>query len=112
MYNPSLYNIHAAPVNGLVDVDGIEGAKAYSLPPNSTSPPLFDRNKDNQVFWVKSTDSLGHYTLTQHSYQDEPLSETPAGELYVTKDYFDSQIAELKEALNGKRIVPTSEPEE
>ena len=112
MYNPSLYNIHQAPVNGLVDVDGIEGAKAYPLPPNSTSPALFDRNKDRQTFWVKSTDSLGHYTLTQHSYQDEPLDDVQVGELYVTKEYFDSQLAEIKEALNGKRIVPTSEPED
>lgn len=33
------------PVNGLVSVTGIDGAKAYQMPPNSTMP-LFDENDD------------------------------------------------------------------
>ena len=56
-YNANLYNPYysaysypqsayqpqsfAQPVNGLVSVTGIEGAKAYQLPPNSAMP-LFD----------------------------------------------------------------------
>lgn len=60
-YNPSLYDPYRAqqfqpaqfqpaqpmfqpvvqPVNGLIKVDGIEGAQMFQLPPNSVSPPLF-----------------------------------------------------------------------
>lgn len=40
----------------LIRVTGMEGAKAYQMPPNSVVP-LFDA--DNDIMYVKSTDGAG-----------------------------------------------------
>ena len=107
-YDPSLYNPYGLqmpqqPVNGLVSIDSIEGGEMYPLPPNSVSPPLFLNNEN--AFIVKRTDGGGAYSLKKYTFAEEELPGANE-ELYVTKEYFDSQIAEIKEAINGKRIVP------
>ena len=45
------------PVNGITKVNGRDSAMQYQLPPNSTSPALFD--KDGTCFYVVSTDGTG-----------------------------------------------------
>lgn len=87
------------PVNGLVSVTGIEGAKAYQLPPNSTMP-LFDANED--VFYVKSTDGAGFPTL--RSFRFEPCENQNVQEAqYVTKEELASMISELKTEMKGAK---------
>lgn len=61
------------PINGLVSVTGIEGAKAYQLPPNS-SMPLFD--KDNDILYVKTTDAAGYPTV--RAFRFSPLEQIEA----------------------------------
>ena len=82
------------PVNGLVSVTGIEGARAYQLPPNS-SMPLFDANED--VFYVKTTDAGGYPTIRRFTFRpDEPAQSAPAP-AYVTREEFDALAARVGE---------------
>ena len=84
---------------GLIQVTGLEGAKAYPLAPNSTAA-LFDGERD--IFYIKRTDAGGYPSL--QAYQFAPVHEatTPQPD-YVTRQEFE----ELKEALlNGKQSVP------
>ena len=87
------------PVHGLVRVTGIEGARAYQLPPNSDIP-LFDANED--VMYVKTTDGAGFPTI--RCFRFEPIDAMPPADTarFVTREEFDA----LKEAIeNGKQPV-------
>ncbi len=57
---------------GLNRVTGIEGARAFQVPPNSVVP-LFDDTQD--VFYIKTTDSGGFPTLK--GYRFSPIEDTP-----------------------------------
>ena len=48
-------------VHGFVYVTGIEGAKAFQMPPNSEMP-LFDSTTENRMF-IKTTDGAGFPTI-------------------------------------------------
>lgn len=83
---------------GLIRVTGVEGARAYPVPPNSTVP-LFDADRD--VLYVKSADAGGFPTIRAFTFA--PMQETPPQQPeYVTRREFD----ELKEMItNGKQPV-------
>lgn len=118
-YNPSLYNPYGQqsftwsqpvwqnmqqnpsnqPVNGLVSVTGIEGAKAYQLPPNS-SMPLFDQNND--ILYLKTTDSAGYPTIRTFSFKAiEQADQKPQPVDYVPRSEFDALAHDVK-MLVGK----------
>ena len=109
-YNPSLYNPYGTqpfgyqpqPINGLVSVTGLDGAKAYQLPPNS-SMPLFD--KDNDILYVKTTDGAGFPTV--RTFRFEPMEqEQPTHTDYVPRAEFEALVAKVaamtKEAPDAK----------
>ena len=123
-YNPSLYNPYGLQqfqptvstplsyqptyqppqsVNGLVRVESIEGAQMYQLPPNSVSPPLFLGSEN--AFFIKTTDGGGAATLKKYTFQEEAITNNNQGE-FVTREYFDQQMNNIMEAINGKRAVP------
>lgn len=122
-YNPAIYSPYAPqaivppqpivpmqpmaqqpqPSNGLVFIDGIEGAQMYPQAPDSVSQPLFLKSED--AFIVKTTDAGGAASLKKYSFTEIPLNDKNESELYVTKDYFDSQITELKETINDQRTA-------
>lgn len=54
----------------VIRVHGAEGAKAYSLPPNS-SVLLLDETQN--VVWLKMTDGAGYPTVT--GYEIKPLED-------------------------------------
>lgn len=92
------------PIDGLVRVTGMEGAKAYQLPPNSTMP-LFDGDED--IFYVKSTDGAGFPTV--RAFRFEPIQEQPAQNAdYVTRAEFAQFVQQIKEIVNGKQPVPAA----
>ena len=88
------------PVNGLVSVTGIDGARAYQLPPNS-SMPLFDADRD--VLYVKTTDAGGYPTI--RTFEFKPVDSARAEETrqggYVTRSEYDALVAKVEE-LAGK----------
>ena len=107
-YNPALYNPYGLqtqqvqPTNGLVWIDGIEGAQMNQMAPDSVSPPLFLKEEDSII--IKTTDGGGAASLKKYSFSEVPLQQNDS-ELYVTKEYFDAKIGEITEAINGKHIA-------
>ncbi len=84
---------------GLIQVTGMEGAKAYPLAPNSVAA-LFDADRD--VMYIKRTDAGGYPTIAAYTFA--PMQETAPTQQpeYVTRQEFE----EWKEALtNGKQPV-------
>lgn len=87
--------VASQPVNGLVSVTGIEGAKAYQLPPNS-SMPLFDGNQD--LLYVKTTDAAGYPTIRTFRFEPmEPIEVKAEPADYVTRSEFDALMAQVRE---------------
>lgn len=78
----------------LIRVTGMDGAKAYQMPPNSVVP-LFDA--DNDIMYVKSTDGAGFPTIRAFAFQ--PIENpTPQTQQYVTREEFNDTLAKLKAA--------------
>lgn len=96
------------PVHGFVYVAGIEGAKAYQMPPSSEMP-LFDSTTDG-VMYVKVTDAAGYPTITtvDCSPREEPTAEPTVTRDDLNRIYSDlsAQVEQLKGAING--LVPKS----
>ena len=80
------------PVNGLVSVTGMEGAKAYALPPNS-SMPLFDADED--ILYVKTTDAGGYPTIKAFRFEPIEQPKHAPNMQYVTFEQFE----ELKKSF-------------
>ena len=88
---------------GLIQVTGLEGAKAYPMAPNSVAA-LFDADRD--VMYIKRTDAGGYPTIAAYTFA--PMQETtPQQPEYVTRQEFE----ELKEAImSGKQPVRKAKP--
>lgn len=81
----------------LIRVTGMDGAKAYQMPPNSVVP-LFDA--DNDIMYVKSTDGAGFPTIRAFAFQ--PVEDKPDQvQQYVTRDEFDAAMKHLREAIDN-----------
>ena len=100
------------PTNGVIKVNGRDSAMQYQLPPNSTSPALFDNN--GKVFYVVSTDGTGMKTVETFDFsphKDEQLVSID-GAQFVSKQEYDQFVAKVSaalEALNGVHAaVPTT----
>lgn len=89
----------------LIRVTGIDGAKAYQMPPNSVVP-LFDA--DNDIMYVKSTDGAGFPTIRTFTFQ--PVENpTAQDQQYVTRAEFKNAMMQLKEAISdGQQPVRKS----
>ena len=86
-----------APTNQLqlIKVSGLEGAKAYQMPPNSAAA-LFHESED--ILYVKTTDGAGFPTI--RTFRFEPFEvEQPTPQKYVTLEEFEKF---KQEVLNGK----------
>lgn len=101
------------PSNGLIRVTGMEGAKAYQMPPNSVVA-LFDGNED--IFYIKTSDGAGFSTI--RSFRFSPVEETPApvantSDFATRQELFSlqQQIEEMKGMIeNGKQSVSEQQP--
>lgn len=84
----------------LIRVTGMDGAKAYQMPPNS-SVALFDEGED--IFYVKTTDGAGFPTVRAFAFTpiEINLPAKPQGD-FVTREEFE----ELKGMIfDGKQSV-------
>lgn len=95
------------PVNSslmLTRVTGLEGAKAYQMPANSTVA-LFDNNED--LMYIKTTDGAGFPTIRTFSFSEVVANNNsvPDNVDYVTRDEFNKLKEEL---LNGKQSISRS----
>ena len=101
-YMDRLAQMHPPPQprDGLIRVTGMEGARAYQMPPNS-AVALFDDGQD--VFYVKTTDGAGFPTIRSYSFQPMEQAQAMGASEYVTRAEFE----QLKEMIaHGKQPVP------
>ena len=106
-YNPTLYNPYGLPdqqpSDTMIWIQSVEEGWTYPVAQGATSPPLWLTEENS--FLRKQVDQNGSASLKKFDFSEVPLEEKNESELYVTKEYFDSQIAEIKEAINGERIA-------
>lgn len=94
-------NMQQTPGATLIKVSGMEGAKAFQMPPNA-AVALFHESED--IMYVKTTDGAGFPTI--HTFRFEPYEEDSVKvEQYVTLDEFNRFKEEI---LNGKQFVRKS----
>lgn len=116
MYNPNSYMRAQVPGNNIIWVQGIEGAKAQQIQPN-TSLLLLDSESDH--FYMKVCDQYGIcLPLRTFKFEEEiPVAQTTvmasaaAPEIdmsqYVTKAELENLIKELK-SINEQSIPTTT----
>lgn len=115
-YYPSYPNVYKPyqPQNGITWVQGIEGAKAYQLMPNSNTL-LMDSENDG-VFYIKVSDQVGMCNLRTFKYEEttqQPGSQ-PAVDLsnYITRDELNNILNKRLDGgnHNGKQPISTTKP--
>lgn len=104
-YNPYFpyYNTLNAPQqslnNGINWVQGIEGAKAWQLPPNS-NVVLLDSENDGR-FYIKVSDNVGMCTLRVFSFVEITNEEKPKQDVDLSEYVKKSELQELLENMLG-----------
>lgn len=93
----------------LIRVNGIDGAKAYQMTPNSTVA-LFDSNED--IMYVKSTDGAGFPQIRRFKFVEIQESQTqqPVNNDFISREEFENFKKEIMS--NGKQSVRKSESTE
>ena len=102
-FQPQLNQPQMTPQN-LIRVNGIDGAKAYQMPANSTVA-LFDNNED--IMYIKTTDGAGFPAIRTFAFNEVVANTNPIQDTadYVTRDEFNKLKEEL---LNGKQSISRS----
>lgn len=97
-YNPYAANRSHSPFSApaaaqsLIKVNGIEGAKAYQMRPNS-SAALFDANED--LFYIKFTDGAGFPSIKTYGFVEmEPQAQQQKAD-YLTRAEFEEFKKEI-----------------
>ena len=105
-YQQPLYpqNPYIRQNNGIIWVQGIEGAKAFQLQPNSNSV-LMDSENDG-VFYIKVSDNVGMCNLRVFKFEEITKSTTtPVNtvslEEYVRKEDLKSEVETLVNSILG-----------
>ena len=96
------------PTNGITWVQGIEGAKAYQLMPN-TNTVLMDSENDG-IFYIKIADNVGMCTLRTFKYEE--VTNTPTQQVdmsqYVTRDELTSIIQSMMGDNRDEQPISTT----
>ena len=69
----------------IISVNSFEEAKAYPVMYNNTEL-LMDNNKD--VFYIKSVDSMGKYTISTYRFEQIENEKPLTSENFVTREQF------------------------
>lgn len=100
------YSPYQSPVNGLIRVTGIEGAKAYQLPPNSNAV-LFDG--EEPLFYLKSTDGAGFPTIRTFRFEEvQPQAPSIDTSQYVSRAEFDKLVERIESYAQSD--IPEQQP--
>lgn len=90
--------------NGITWVQGIEGAKAYQLSPNSNAI-LMDSENDGR-FYIKVSDNVGMCNLRSFSYTEVTNNATSQVDMsnYVTRE----ELAQALKGIKNEQSVSTN----
>lgn len=107
---PSTTQAYMQPVNGIIKVNGAQSAMQYQLPPNSTSPALFDAS--GTCFYVVSTDGTGTKSLECFDFAPHVDKQPEQGGQYVGREEFDALVSKVDSMMGGvngsNAAVPTA----
>lgn len=98
MYNYD-YRQYPYQQNTYAFVDGIEGARAYQVAPNSM---MLLMDSQNPVCYKKQTDMYGK-TIALEIFDLVPHKQDMSNE-YITKAEFEKAIAELKGGMKDESV--------
>ena len=112
-YTPSSV-VSTTPTNNIIQVQGIEGAKAWQLAPSSIAI-LLDSESDGKMY-IKVSDNIGMSTLRIFNYVEELPSKNVSTSdvtvnndldlsLYVRKDELSKLIKEL---IGNEQSLPAT----
>ena len=110
-FNPTS-QANATPTNNIIWVQGIEGAKAFQLNPNSVSI-LLDSEVEGKMY-IKVSDNIGMCNLRVFDYKEVPatnkvtVNEGLDLSQYVTKAEFNDLVKELKEIIANDKTISTA----
>lgn len=90
------------PIHGFVYVTGLDGAKAYQMPPNSEMP-LF--NSTGDVMFIKTTDGAGFPTIKVCNVIERKDATTSDATEYVTRDELTRTYKDLMQQLEQMKGV-------
>ena len=106
-YNPQMNNQQIFPqeqTQNLIRVNGIDGAKTYQMPANSTVA-LFDCNED--IMYIKTTDGAGFPSIRTFNFVEITQNEKSGGNQdYISRQEFEEFKKELMN--NGKQSISRS----
>ena len=112
MYNTNPYNpytMNAMPQtqnnNNINWVQGIEGAKAFQLTPNS-NVILMDSENDG-IFYIKTSDNVGMCKLRTFRYEEIDTT-TPNMSDYVKKSEVEDIVRSIIRSKNNEQSVSTT----
>ena len=95
------------PHNGIRWVQGIEGAKAAQLAPNSND--IFLDSENEGIFYIKVADNVGMCTLRKFRYEE--ITDMPANNIdltgYVKKDELVSMVKSIMKENGNEQSVST-----
>ena len=94
--------------NGIKWVQGIEGAKAWQMVPNSNDI-LLDSENDG-IFYIKICDSVGMYNLRTFKYEEITSQQNQSVDLsdYVKKSELESLINSMLGGTKNEQSVQTT----
>ena len=103
-----MYQSYQPRTNGITWVQGVEGAKAYQLMPNSNTILLDSENEG--VFYIKTSDNVGMCNLRIFKYEE--IHNTPTQQIdtsqFVTRSELEEIIAQLKGGQTDEQLVSTT----
>ena len=93
--------------NGITWVQGVEGAKAFQLMPNSNTI-LLDSENDG-IFYIKTSDNVGMCNLRVFKYEEVNNTPTPQIDTsqFVTRQELQEIIDKLKGAEDEQTVSAT-----
>lgn len=95
MYQNQMY--YKQQTNNIMWVQGVEGAKAYQLSPN-TNAMLMDSENDG-IFYIKTSDNIGMCNLRVFKYEE--IKETPSTQADTSQFVTRAELNELLEKMKG-----------
>ena len=107
-YNPQMMNPTPGQpqeqTQSLIRVNGIDGAKAYQMPANSTVA-LFDSNED--IMYIKNTDGAGFPSIRMFKFEEvNEIINNEEKQDYISRKEFEEFKKELMN--NGKQSIQRS----
>lgn len=106
-YNPQMNNqqiYSQEQIQNLIRVNGIDGAKTYQMPANSTVA-LFDCNED--IMYIKTTDGAGFPSIRTFAFTEVKEQNKPVQQIdYISREEFEEFKKELMN--NGKQSIQRS----